>query len=525
MSEPDVSAVTLDAAPFTIDDLDALASGPSALTLSDAARGRVTSSRAVVERYAAGDEPVYGLTTGLGGNLGFRIAPSEVAAFQKQIVVGRTLGAGEPFPEPVCRAALIARCISLAKGGAGISPPVLDLMLAMVERGVTPVIPRRGSIGDGDLGLAAHIGAVVIGRGEAWHAGKRLAGSAALAAAGLAPVELGGRDGLALCNTSAVTAGHAALVLAEAGRLLLFAVHAAALAAEGYAANPLSFGARIAALRPAARQEEAAALFRLLLEGSYLNDAGAAREIQDPLSFRCLSQIVGVVLQAHADARREVEVELNAVAESPVVLLPDGPLLSTANFHTSAIALTFDSLAIAFTHMATACFQRIGKLLTPAVSGLPRYLSPVGRSSAGYVPVQKLGAALLGEIRLRATPASLDAMPVSDTVEDVAPQTPLAIAKLADQIVPLRIMAAVEALIAAQAVDLRREARLAPRTRRLYDAVRAVVPRLEADREPAPDIERVSALAADPDLLSELAARLDGLELPFLPRFSALSNT
>lgn len=515
---------TLGAAPVTIDDLAALATSPATLTLSDAARALVTESRAVVERYAAGDEPVYGLNTGVGANLGFRVARAELESFQEQLVRGRTIGVGQPLPEPVCRAALIARCIGLAQGGAGVSPPVLESLLAMVERGVTPVIPRRGSIGAGDLGLAAHIAAVAIGRGEAWHEGVRIPGAAALTAAGIAPVELGAKDGHALCNTSAVSAGHAALALVDASRLLTLAVHAAALACEGFAANPLIFDERIAARRPAARQQDAAAMFRQLLQGSSLNDPGTARQIQDPLSFRCLAQIMGVVLHAHADARREVEIELNAIADNPVVLLPDGEMLSTANFHTPAISLAFDVLAIAFTHMATASFQRIARLLSAESSGLPRYLSPIGGGSAGYVPVQKLCAALLGEVRLRASPASLDSVPVSEAVEDVAPQTPLAIVKLSEQLEPLRMLVAVEALVAAQAVDLRPGARLAAPTRRLYDAVRAVTAPLDTDREPAPDIERVLALTGDQTLLAELAACLAGLDLPFLPHFSVLEN-
>ena len=515
---------TLGEAPFTIDDLDALATSPALLTLSDAARALVAQSRAVVDRYAAGDEPVYGLNTGLGANLEFRVGAAELESFQEQLVRGRTIGVGEPLPESDCRAALIARCIGLAQGGAGISTAVLELLLAMVERGVTPVIPRRGSIGAGDLGLAAHMAAVAIGRGEAWHEGARMPGAAALAAAGLAPVELAAKDGHALCNTSAVSTGQAALALVEASRLLTFAAPAAALACEGYAANPLVFDERIAARRPAAGQEEAAALFRRLLEGSYLSDPGSARQVQDPLSFRCLAPVVGVALHTHAHARREVEIELNAISDNPVVLLPDGEMLSTANFHTPAIALAFDALAIVFTHVATACFQRIARLLSAESSGLPRYLSPIGGSSAGYVPVQKLCASLLGEVRLRATPASLDSMPVSEAVEDVAPQTPLAIAKLSEQLEPLRILVAVEALVAAQAVDLRPGVRLAAPTRRLYDAVRAVAAPLEADREPAPDVEGVVSLLADGALLAGLAASLAGLELSFLPRFSALES-
>ena len=259
---------SLGEAPFTVDDVDALASGPALLTLSDAARSLVTESRAVVERVAEGDEPVYGLNTGLGANVGFRVAAIGARGVPGAARPRPYDRRGRALPERVCRAALIVRCIGLARGGAGISPSLLELLLAMVERGVTPVIPRRGSIGASDLGLASHVAAVAIGRGEAWYDGRRLPGGEALAAAGLAPARLGVKDGHALCNTSAVSVGHAALTLADASRFVLFAVHAAALAAEGYGANPSIFDARIAKARPAARQLDAAALFRRLLEGA-----------------------------------------------------------------------------------------------------------------------------------------------------------------------------------------------------------------------------------------------------------------
>jgi len=513
---------TLGEVPFTVDDVDALARAPARLVLSDSARGAVAEAHAVVQRYAAGREPVYGLNTGLGAKLGFRVDREEIDDFQELLVRGRVIGVGEPLPEAVCRAAFVVRCIGLSRGGAGVSPALLDLLLAMVERGVTPVIPRRGSIGAGDLGLAAHMAAVAIGRGEAWHDGRRMPGDAALAAAGLAPARLVGRDGHALCNTSSVSTGHAALTLADAARLTVFCAHAAALACEGFGVNVSMFDARIAALRPAARQEDAAALFRRLLQGSSLRDA-PPRRVQDPLSFRCLAQVVGLALHALAEARREVEVELAGTADSPIVL-SDGRMSSTTNFHTPALAFVFDGLAIAHAQLAAASFQRIARLLDPVLTGLPRYLSPVGGGSAGYVPVQKLCAALVGEVRLRATPASLDTMPVSDSVEDVAPQTPLAIGKLADQLEPLRMLSAVEALVAAQAVDLREGARLAAPTQRFHDAVRSVAEALDADREPAPDIERIAALAADSELLADLASSLDGLELPFLPRYSAVEG-
>ena len=336
---------------------------PPRSSLSESACAAVAESHAVVERHAAGDEPVYGLNTGLGANLAFRVDRDDITAFQEQLVRGRVIGVGESLPEAVCRAALVVRCIGLSRGGAGVSPALLDLLRAMVERGVTPVIPRRGSIGAGDLGLAAHMAAVAIGRGEAWHDGQRMPGAAALTAAGLAPAELVGRDGHALCSTSAVSVGHAALTLADAGRLMLFATHAAALACEGFAANVSVFDTQIAALRPAARQEDAAALFRRLLDDSSLRDA-PARRVQDPLSFRCLAQVVGVCAARARRGSAGSRDQLAGTADSPVVL-SDGRMLSTANFHTPALSFAFDGLAIAHAQLAAASFQRIARLLDP----------------------------------------------------------------------------------------------------------------------------------------------------------------
>ncbi len=377
---------TLGEVPFTVDDVDALARAPARLVLSDSARGAVAEAHAVVQRYAAGDEPVYGLNTGLGAKLGFRVEREEIDDFQEQLVRGRAIGVGEPLPEAVCRAALVVRCIGLSRGGAGVSPALLDLLLAMVERGVTPVIPRRGSIGAGDLGLAAHMAAVATGRGEAWQDGRRMPGDAALAAAGLAPARLVGRDGHALCNTSSVSTGHAALTLADAARLMVFSAHAAALACEGFGVNVSMFDAQIAALRPAARQEDAAALFRRLLDGSSLRDA-PPRRVQDPLSFRCLAQVVGVALHALAEARREVEIELAGIADSPVVL-SDGRMSSTANFHTPALAFAFDGLAIAHAQLAAGVLPASGAAARSRADG------------ASALPVA--GRRRLGRVRARA---------------------------------------------------------------------------------------------------------------------------
>ncbi|WP_227322567.1 HAL/PAL/TAL family ammonia-lyase [Acidisoma silvae] len=486
--------------------------GSTQISLSPAALARVTASRAVVETYAEGNEPVYGLNTGLGGNLGYRLDPTSLAAFQVQMIRGRTIGVGPAFPETVARIQLLCRIIGLAQGGAGISLAVLEGMIAMFNRGVTPCIPGRGSIGAGDLGLAAHMAAVAIGRGEAWFEGRRWPGAEALAAAGLLPVTLGAKDGLGLLNTSAVTCGHATGVLADLADLLIFATATAALSLEGYAANPGIFDPRLAEARPAGGQVCAAAMFRQILAGSYLYDA-PSRSIQDALSFRVLSQIYGPLLTAFDTAAEAVALEINAAADNPLVLAEDGVILSTANFHTPAIALAFDSLAIALCHLASASIQRTIKLMDARLSGLPKYLSPIGGASVGFNALQKTASYLHAEIRLKATPASLDSIPVSETVEDHAPNTPLTIRKLEEQLLPLRLLIAIEAMTAAQAVDLRGKPALSASTTILHAAIRARVPTLGEDREIGPDVDLIDGIAQNQALLASLRESFKGLSL------------
>jgi histidine ammonia-lyase len=472
----------------------AQAHGPGDVWLSAEARERVTAARAVVLRAASGERPIYGLNTGLGGNLKYRLAPEEITAFQTQFVVGRAIGVGEPLPRAVVRAAMLARANGMSLGGAGVSPAVLDLLIALVNRGVTPIVPRWGSIGAGDLGLLAHIALVMIGRGCAERGDNVLPGAEALRAAGLSPAILGPKDGLALCNGNALSAGMAGLALDAARQLLRRSELAAALSFEGYAANPTIFDPRLAAAHPAFGQVAAAARFRALIEGSSLCDAGSARSIQDALSFRCLSQVHGAATDALERAIAACELELNAAADNPLVLTADEEMLSTGNFHLMALALAGDALAMAISSVAAMTVGRIVKLMHPDFTQLPRYLSPVGGASAGLVSMQKTAVSLYGEIRRHANPAGLDQFAVSETVEDHSAQAPLVYTKLADQLAAFERLVALEMLVAAQAVDLRRPARLGASSAPLHAAIRAVVPRLAEDRESGADVEKIVAM-------------------------------
>ena len=495
----------LDGTPLSLAAFAEAARGPVEITLGAEVPKRLAAARDIVDRYAAGDETIYGLNTGLGANLRHRISTTEMAGFQTQILEGRQVGVGDPLPEEVARAALLARIVGAARGGSGISTGVLDLMIALAGRGLAPVIPSRGSIGAGDLVLGAQMGAALLGRGEIWVKGEAKPAAQALADAGLTPASLQPKDALALANHSAVTVALAGLAVERARRLLDLAMAVAALSAEGYGANLSIFDPRLQESRPAAGQVAAAAWFRRAFEGSSLANREAVRSIQDPLSFRTMAPLFGAARAALANATRETETELNGMADNPVVLIEDGEMISTPNFHTPAMALALDTLAIAELHIAAASAQRIVKLMTPQLSDLPKYLSPIGGASAGMVPMQKTAAALLGEIRLYAQPASLDAMAVSDMVEDVAPQTPLAARKLTSQLEAVRLLIGVEAVVAAQAMDLRQPAAMGWAAELIHRAVRSAVPTLGADRAIGADVGNALAQLESSALAHQLA--------------------
>lgn len=487
--------VEIGARRLSLDDMIHLARPGTRLTLASVARERIRLSRDIVARHAAGDAPIYGLNTGLGGNLGHRIPADEIAAFQHQIVRGRAVGVGPSIAEDIARAGLLARLIELASGATGVSEHAIDALVALYNAGVTPVVPCFGSIGLSDMGLVAHLIGIIIGEGEAIHAGERLPAREALSRAGLSPITLEPKDGLGLISHGAITTATAGRALHAARRLIDRHAAITALSFEGYRANPAIFDARLHALRPAAGQEDAAARFRSLLAGSYLHAKPDGQKIQDALSFRDVAPVLGALDHALGFAITQWEIEFNGVVSSPVVLLETGDMASAPNFHPAALALALDSLAIALAHWASASALRLSKLMTGSLSGLPKYLSPVGGGSAGYVTLQKTAMSLYTDIRHATAPAMLDVLPVSDTVEDMAPHTLLSARKLTTQVEALRYLAAIEWVVAAQAVDLRGvAAHLATATGALHGELRAVLPMLQADRPPGADVETAARL-------------------------------
>lgn len=497
--------LVLDGSSIDLKSFVALSQGSMHIEVSDGVSRSLANARLTVERYAAGNAPVYGLNTGLGANLGHRLDAAEISAFQAQLLEGRMIGIGPSLSEMISRGALLARIIGVSKGGSGMSPETFQALVTLAEQGMSPVLPSIGSIGAGDLLLAAHMGGALIGHGEIWMDGEKFAAGEALAKAGMSPLILQPKDALALANHSAVSLATAAVAADQARQGLDVAMAVAAMAGEGYGMNLSIFDASLNDLRRSDGQSEAARWFRLAFKGSSLEKPASARSIQDALSFRTMASVFGSTRSELDRLTKEIENELNGIADNPVVLNPaeseanrpsaddaqSGTMVSTANFHTPAMALRLDSLAIAQAQAANSSAQRIVKLMMPNLTGLPKYLSPEGGASAGMVPLQKTVAALLAEIRLQAHPVSIDAMPVSDGVEDVAPQTMLAATKLARQGTSLAYLTAIEGLVAAQAIDLRSPETIGGIAKLVFDGIRAEVPMLEADRPLYTDVERI----------------------------------
>ncbi|MEM9277085.1 MAG: aromatic amino acid ammonia-lyase [Pseudomonadota bacterium] len=458
------------------------------LEIASATARKITVARETVDKLVQGDEPVYGLNTGLGANLGYRLKPDEIPEFQMQILRGRAVACGEPLSEKVGRGALLARIISAAQGFSGISQGMFQHLCHVYESGLAPVIPQYGSIGAGDLTQNAHMALAVMGEGQFWKDGQQIDAQTALFESCIRVPEIQPKDAMVLINHSGLSAARSAIALHDAETALNMMKSATVLSFEGYGANREVLAEELNTLRAASGQAECAAWFREMLEGA----EDSPRRIQEALSFRTVASVFGAAEAAMKQAVAVCEDELNGSSDSPVVLGKD-QMLSTANFHSPALALALENVCVANAMVANGSVQRMQKMMNPDLSGLPRYLSPVGEGSAGMVPSQKTAGALLSEIRHGALPVAFDAAPVSDAVEDVAPMTSQAAAKLETQSKPMKLLAGLEALIACQALDLRRPEKCGKLVQELWPEIRKTVPMLEEDRSLGNDIKMAAA--------------------------------
>jgi histidine ammonia-lyase len=496
--------VVLDGRSLTPARLVEVARGGAPVRLSPAAVERLVAERRIVDAAVASGVPAYGVNTGLGARVTSALAAEELAEVSVRTVRGRATAVGPPLPADVVRAVMATRVNQMAGGGSGVRPGVAGLLVDMINAGLVPEIPSIGSIGAADLCQLAHLGLAVIGEGWARLGGHRMPAAEALERAGLMPAILGPKDGLALCNSSAVSAAVAALALADVDVVFGHAYAVVALSFEGFRANTGPAQPDVLAAHGAPGSQRAG--LRLLdeLAGSLLLEPSPARRLQDPLSWRCVPQVHGALEAAIDFARPAVHAELNGSSDNPLVLggwaAGDDPragrLVSTGNFQPSTLALALDTVALGLHQVAALSVARTSGLLGPALSGLPANLSPHGPERSGFAPLVKVGQALMAQVKRLAAPTYDDPRPGAADVEDNSTNASLGGQRLAEMAELTRLVLAVEALVAAQAAELAAPARMAPAPTALLAAIRARVPPLDDDRVCGPDIEAVADLLA-----------------------------
>jgi histidine ammonia-lyase len=488
--------ILLDGADLSLGDLLAIADERVEVGLTVDARDRVNAARRVVDEAARGDAPVYGVNTGFGNFAETRIDKRDLVALQANLIRSHAAGVGTPLPVRAVRASMALRANVLAKGFSGVHLDTLEALLAMLNRGVHPLVPSRGSVGaSGDLAPLAHLALVLIGEGHTWEDGVRVAGRDALAQAGIAPRTLGPKEGLALINGTQVSTAVLALTLAAADRAARAADMAAALSIDGLLGSWHPFESRIHAARPFQGQATSADNLLRLLSNSPINASHAnCGRVQDAYSLRCAPQVHGAAREALTWVRHIVDIEMNAATDNPMVFANDGDIVSGGNFHGAPLALAADLLVMAVAQLATISERRSERLVNPALSGLPAFLTRHGGLQSGLMIAQVTAAALTSEIKTLAHPASADTIPTSANREDHVSMS-MGAALKAERAVELAVsVLAVEILCACQAIDLLAPLESSRPLMNVHAAVRRVVPTLNDDRSPASDLDAIAQL-------------------------------
>jgi histidine ammonia-lyase len=494
--------ILLDGESLTIEQLVALADKKVDAAVAPAAAERVRAARAVVDRHARGDAPVYGINTGFGSFAEVRIPNDALEALQLNLLRSHAAGVGERLPARTVRAAMALRANVLAKGFSGIRLETLDALVAMLNRGVHPAVPSRGSVGaSGDLAPLAHLALVLVGEGEAEYQGAWMPGAEALARAGLEPVAPAAKEGLALINGTQPSAAVLALALSDAEALARAADIVAALSIDALRGSLHPFEARIHRARPFPGQTAAAANLERLLHGSAINKSHEhCGKVQDAYSLRCAPQVHGATRDALRFVRDTLQIEINAGTDNPMVFADTDEIVSGGNFHGAPIAIAADLLAAAIVPLATISERRTDRLVDPTLSGLPAFLTREGGLRSGLMLAQVTAAAVASELKGLAHPAGVDTIPTSANKEDHVSMSMTAALKADRAVRAAREVVAIELLCACQAIDLLAPLTTSPVLARAHAVVRSRVPTLDADRAPAPDIAAIARLIETRDL-------------------------
>jgi histidine ammonia-lyase len=497
-------SIVLSGNKLTFSQLYAVALNHETVSLSPDAIARMKASRAVVDQLVASGKTAYGINTGFGKLASVRISGEQVRQLQVNLVRSHSCGVGEPLSEAETRAMMLLRANALAKGLSGIRPSVVETLISMLNTGVHPVIPSQGSVGaSGDLAPLAHLAHVVIGEGEALHKRERLPGAEALQRAGITPVELEAKEGLSLLNGTQGMLALLSLALREADILADTADVAASLSLDALRGSPGAFDARIMHAREYPGAGTTARNLAHLNEGSQIRESHRAAEkdprVQDAYSLRCTPQVHGAVRDSLVQAREMALVELNSATDNPLVFVKEGgkgDIISGGNFHGQPLAMAADQVAVALATLGGISERRVEQMTNPLTSLLPAFLTPDPGLNSGFMIAQVTAAALTSENRALATPHSVDSISTSGNQEDYVSMGMSDARRLERMLRNLRHILAIELLCACQGIDLLAPLQTGTLAKKAYDAVRALSPKVTADRPLAADISAVHDLIA-----------------------------
>src|ERR1700737_2859087 len=482
--------VTLDGQSLRPADAGAGARDGERVSLGPQARTRLQQARRLVDRLVAEDRVVYGLTTGVGALKNVRIPPADTRQLQRNLFMSHAVGVGPPLPEELVRAGMLVRVNQFCQGTSGVSPVIAERLVDLLNHDVCPWVPEKGSLGaSGDLAPSAHVGLVLIGEGDVLKNGERRRGAGALRAAGIQPVELHAKDALSVLNGTHFMTGAASLVLHDAERLLLTADVVVALSVEALRGSRTAFDPRIHAARPHPGQVASAARIFALTEGSGIAESHVLCDrVQDAYSLRCAAQVHGACADAIDYLRRVLDVELNAGTDNPLVFADDEAVLSGGNFHGEPLALALDTASIALSELGSISERRLFRMLTGFLSGLPPFPPPHSGLDSGYMLLQYTAAALVTDNQLLSTPASVHSLPTSADQEDHNSMGWHSAQHARQVATNVETILALEALGAAQGIDLLNPLKPGRLTGGAHAAIRSKVPYLDHDRVLEPEI-------------------------------------
>ncbi|MDB5395072.1 MAG: hutH [Rhodospirillales bacterium] len=507
-----LGTVTLKPAANTLAEWRAVYRGAD-VVLDPASSPRIAESAAAVKRILANGAPVYGVNTGFGKLANIKIEDADLATLQRNIVLSHAAGVGEPIAPPVARLMVALKLASLAQGASGVRPESIALLGAMLKQGLTPVIPGQGSVGaSGDLAPLAHMAATLIGVGEIIVAGIRMPAAEVLIEAGLMPLSLGPKEGLALLNGTQFSTACALAGLFEAETAFQAALVTGALSTDAAKGSDAPFDSRIHALRPHRGQGETADALRALLAGSAIRASHLIgdKRIQDPYCLRCQPQVMGAVLDLLRQAAATLAIEANSVSDNPLIFPETDEALSGGNFHAQPVAFAADMIAMALCEIGSLAERRIAMLVDSSLSNLPAFLTQRSGLNSGFMIPQVTAAALVSENKQRAYPASVDSIPTSANQEDHVSMAAHGARRLLPMAENVTAVVGIELLAAAQGCDFHGEMRSSAPLEAVRKLVRAHVPALEDDRYFHPDIEAASALVRS----GAVAGAAGGVTLP-----------